>query len=330
MERYRLIARSDYAAAARGKSSGVNRDEKSEGDAEEKRKREVLGGLFFTYPSTWSSFLTDPALKTCTNIYAGRRLLRLVGSFSPPSFRMAQHAAPIAPLATPPDHDVESSHDPVSQSRASQHEPLRPPPTQTSPAASEERYAPKTSDFAHIASHQAVLAEIASLSPLQITLMRDASRILQHFSSSLELLNEAMDVTFLPELRRATPSLYYVSLAFLGLMMATRLYIVLSFLRGRVKPGHFTAFLRGALVYLLEPNLGMQFIEPHLKNQSFERNVDERTILTHEVDGRVARATLKSTAVMVLFEDLPEVRGVCEERSAEARWVYPGDETLMT
>ena len=174
-------------------------------------------------------------------------------------------------------------------------------------AEAEAGYAPTSPDFhRHIGDFQQLLADTNALSPLQVMLLHDGARLLRYFTTVLELLNEAMDVLFLPQLWDTDPVLFWISLGFLVFTVLVRISVCAGFVP-RLKAGRLAAFTKGALIYTLEPNAGMSYIEPLLETQSRGASVDERTILTHELDRATALATLKSTFAMVLFEDLPEL-----------------------
>lgn len=111
---------------------------------------------------------------------------------------------------------------------------------------------------------------------------------------------------FLPDLWTADPRLFYASLAFLLLTLFTRFVICLRFVP-RLKEGNGAALVWGTLVYMVEPNAGIQHIEPLLNTQTQHKMVDERRELTHEIDRQLARSTLISSIVMILCEDLPEL-----------------------
>ena len=159
----------------------------------------------------------------------------------------------------------------------------------------------------HVQTHANRLAHTAALSPLQLLQLHEAARVLAFSSTIVELTNEGMDVLFLGSLYSLNDkTLFNLSLSCLLITLLTRCAIILSFAR-RMRHGGCGQFVVAAAVYVVEPNAGLSMIEPLLMTETAEKFLDERAILTHEVDRMTTIATLKSVITMILLEDLPEL-----------------------
>lgn len=163
-----------------------------------------------------------------------------------------------------------------------------------------------------IAPYTSTAQYTASLSPFELTMLHASYRMMEKLHIVTELLNEAMDVAFLPALARETPVLFWMSLFFLSLSSAARVSSALSMLP-RLLPNCRRKYFLSTLVYVVEPSTGLAMLQPLLSTTTSDKNLDERVSLLHDNDRVAAKAQLKSAFATLVFEDLPEA--VIEVRS---------------
>jgi len=136
--------------------------------------------------------------------------------------------------------------------------------------------------------------------------------ILVVFTTILELLNEGSDIAVLPLYYSYNINLFYASLTFLCLSMCARLCEVIGYyLKDMVEPSQTKRFLFAGLVNLVEPNVGILLLGNTLKKATLEESKAGQVIgahsLVHENDRRLMMSIIRSSAVMLLTEDLPEL-----------------------
>eukprot|EP00978_Attheya_sp_CCMP212_P009339 scaffold22063_cov35-Attheya_sp.AAC.2 len=146
-----------------------------------------------------------------------------------------------------------------------------------------------------------------SMSPFEMTLLLAQSRALGTLQSIIEIMSELLDLAMLLQLFDVSRNLAYTSIFFLVSTAVVRVVLILCLLP-RVDLQQWMAFLQGALIFLVEPNKGIEVMKTTLLAAS-ERTTTGRGGhgFTHQNDRIAAQSALTSSAAMILLEDGAEL-----------------------